>query len=102
VRDHRVVVGVGVLLDLQVLLDDPPRIGQERPLCPDRGAELLEGVVLVGRDGRDLRVADRDLRVERRELQMLLVLRRAVVARASVRISGFLRCSWLSLQVVFV
>src|SRR4051794_33616316 len=79
VRDHRVVVGVGVLLDVQVLLDDAARVGQEGPLGADRRAELLEGVVHVGRDGRDLGVAHRDLRVERRELLVLLVLLRAVV-----------------------
>src|SRR5215218_8299221 len=39
VRDHRVVLGVGVLLDVEVLLDDPPRVGEERPLRADRGAE---------------------------------------------------------------
>src|SRR5829696_9972368 len=32
VRDHRVVVGVGVLLDVEVLLDDALRVGEERPL----------------------------------------------------------------------
>ena len=42
VRDHRVVLGVGVLLDVEVPLDDAPRVGEERPLGADRGAELLE------------------------------------------------------------
>ena len=42
VRDHRVVLGVGVLLDVEVLLDDAPRVGEERPLGADRRAELLE------------------------------------------------------------
>src|ERR1700744_4840840 len=32
VRDHRIVVRVGVLLDVQVLLDRATRIRQERPL----------------------------------------------------------------------
>jgi hypothetical protein len=36
--------------------------------------------VVVGRDRGDLRVGHRDLRVERGELQVLLVLLRAVVA----------------------
>ena len=80
VRDHRVVLGVGVLLDVEVLLDDAPGVGEERPRGADRGAELLERVVLVGRDGGDLRVGHRDLRIERGELEMLLVLLRAVVA----------------------
>src|SRR3954463_10451054 len=53
VRVHRIVVGVRVLLDVQVLLDDAPRVGEERPLRADRRAELLERVVLVGRDRGD-------------------------------------------------
>jgi hypothetical protein len=80
VRDHRVVVGVGVLLDVEVLLDDAPRVGEEGPLGADRGPELLERVVLVGRDRGDLRVPDGDPRIERGELEVLLVLLRAVVA----------------------
>jgi hypothetical protein len=42
VRDHRVVVGVGVLLDVEVLLDDALRVREEGPLGADRLAELLE------------------------------------------------------------
>ena len=42
VRDHRVVLGVGVLLDVEVPLDDAPGVGEERPLGADRRAELLE------------------------------------------------------------
>src|SRR5215211_502444 len=29
VRDHRIVLGVGVLLDVQILLDDPSRVAEE-------------------------------------------------------------------------
>src|SRR3954465_13821397 len=44
-----------------------------------RRAELLERVVRVGRDRGDLGVAHGDLRIERGELEVLLVLLRAVV-----------------------
>ena len=80
VRDHRVVLGVGVLLDVEVLLDRPSGVGEEGPLGADRRAELLQRVVLVGRDRDDLRVGHGDLRLERRQLEVLLVLLRAVVA----------------------
>ena len=74
------LLGVGVLLDVEVLLDDPPRVGEEGPLGADRRAELLQRVVLVGRDRGHLGVRHGDLRIERRELEVLLVLLRAVVA----------------------
>src|SRR5215203_4734122 len=80
VRDHRVVVGVGVLLDVEVLLDDALRVGEKRPLGTDRGAELLKRVMLVGRDRGDLGVGDGDLRIVGGELEVLLVLLGAVVA----------------------
>jgi hypothetical protein len=80
VRDHRVVRGIGVLGDVEILLDGPPGVGQEGPRGSDRGAELLQRVVLVGRDRGDLGVGDGDLRVVRREFQVLLVVFRAVVA----------------------
>src|SRR5918997_5549055 len=40
VRHHRVVKGVGVLLDVEVLLDLAPGVGQEGPVRPDGGPEL--------------------------------------------------------------
>jgi len=103
VRDHRIVFGVGVFLNVEVLLNTPVRIGEERPLCADRGTEFLKRMVIVGSDRGDLRVCDRDLRVESCELQMLLVFFGAVVtARARVSISGSSPCSSLSLRAVFV
>src|SRR5215203_4647887 len=80
VRNHRVVVRVGVLLDVEVLLDDALRVREEWPLGADRRPEFLERVVLVGRDRGDLGVGHRDLRIGRGELEVLLVLLRAVVA----------------------
>jgi hypothetical protein len=54
VRNHGVVLGVGELGDVEVLLDGPAGIGQERPLGADRRAELLQGVMVVGGDGGNL------------------------------------------------
>jgi hypothetical protein len=50
------------------------------PLGTDRRAELLAGVVVVSRDRGDLGVGDGDLRIERSQLQVLLVLLGAIVA----------------------
>ncbi len=80
VRDHRVVVRVGVLLDVEFFLDRPSRVGQEGPLSADRCAELLQRVVVVGGNRHDLGVGNRDLRLERCKLKVLLVLFRTVVA----------------------
>src|SRR3954452_21646618 len=80
VRDHRVVLGVGVLLDVEVLLDDALGVREEWPLGADRGAELLQRVMLVGADRDDLGVGDGDLRIVGGELVVLLVLLGAVVA----------------------
>src|SRR5215217_8717629 len=80
VRDHRVVLGVGVLMEVEVLLDHPSRVLEERPLGADGGAELLERVMVVGCDRGDLGVGDGDLRIVRGELEVLLVLLGAVVA----------------------
>jgi hypothetical protein len=82
VRDHRVVVGIRVLLDLEVLLNDALRVREEGPLGADRVAKLLERVMVVGRDRGDPGVGDGDLRIERGELEVLLVLLRAVVPGA--------------------
>jgi hypothetical protein len=78
--NHWIVFGIGVLLNVEVLLDCPFGIGQEGPLRADRNAKLLERVVVVGGDCHDLGVADCNLRIERGEIQVLLVLLRAIVA----------------------
>src|SRR5262252_369026 len=80
VRDHRVVLGVGVLGDVQVLLDDPAGVGQEGPLGADRVAEVLQGVVVVGGDGDDLGVGRRELGIVGGQFQVLVVFLGAVVA----------------------
>jgi hypothetical protein len=74
------VLGVGVLLDVQVLLNHATHVGEEGPLGADRRSELLELVMPVGRDRGDLGLGDDDLRIGRGELEVLLVLLRAVVA----------------------
>jgi hypothetical protein len=73
------VLGVPVLLDVEVLLYDALRIGEERPLRTDGVAELVERVTIVGRDGDDPGVRDVDLRMKRCQLQMLLMLLRTLV-----------------------
>src|SRR5215211_2756905 len=80
VRDHRVVLGVGVLLDVEVLLDDPLRVGEEWPLRSDRRPELLGRVMRVGGDRGQPGIGHGDLGIDVGELEVLLMLLRTVVA----------------------
>ena len=66
--------GVGVFGDVEVLLDDPPGVGQEGPLGADGGVQLQQGVVVVGGDRDDLGVGYRDLRVVGGQFPVLPVL----------------------------
>ena len=55
-------------------------------------------MVIVGGDRRDLSVRDSDLRVERGEFQMLLVLLWAIVAARKGEDQRIVACSSLSLR----
>ena len=80
VRNHRIVLGVGILCDVEVLLDRSVGVGEEGPLGAQRRAELLESMVVIGGDRGNLGVCHCDLRIKRGKVQMLLVFFRAVVA----------------------
>jgi hypothetical protein len=73
-------MGVGVLLDVEVLLQLAAGVGQERPLGAHLGTELDGLDDAVGGDGDDLGVGDGDLRVVGGQLEVLLVVLRAVAA----------------------
>src|ERR1700719_3136983 len=79
-RNHWIVLRVGILRYVEVLLNGSVGVGEERPLRADRRAELLECVVVIGGDRDDLGVTHSDLRIKRGKIQMLLVFLRAVVA----------------------
>ena len=61
VRNHRIVLGVGVLRDVEVFLDRPFGIREKGPLGANRGSKLLKRVVVIGRDRDHLGVGDRYL-----------------------------------------
>jgi hypothetical protein len=79
-RNHRIVFGVGVFLDVEILLNLALGGGEEGPLRFHGRTEFLQRMVLVRSDGRDLRVRHGDLGVERGEFRVLLVLFGAIVA----------------------
>src|SRR5439155_16523568 len=49
-RDHRIVVGVRVLGDVEILLNLASRIGQKGPMSADAGAVLIRRKHVVGTD----------------------------------------------------
>src|SRR6267378_5126599 len=60
--DHRIVVGISVLGDIEVLLHHPPPVGKKRPVCANSRAKFvrLSDVVSADRDQpavADLRLA---------------------------------------------
>src|ERR1700722_5932271 len=79
-RDHGIVLGVGVLLYVEILLNCSVGVRKECPLGSHGRAEFLKSMVIVGGDRGDLSVRHCDLRVERSEFQVLLVLLGAIVA----------------------
>ena len=79
-RDHRIVLRVGVFRDIQILLNGSVGVGEEGPLGAHRSAELLQSVVVVGGNRGNLRVRHSDFRIKRGEVQVLLVFLGAVMA----------------------
>ena len=63
-RDHRIVAGVGVFGDVEVLLDVAGCVGEKGPVSVNAGAVLVGFCDVVGVDGDEAAVADFDLAVE--------------------------------------
>src|SRR5271166_7021296 len=68
IRNRRVVARVGVFLDVEIFGDLAAGIRQESPFSTDGSFELVSSEDRVGHDRHDLRIADRDLRIERDQL----------------------------------
>jgi len=64
-RDHRVVIRVGVLLNVDIALDHPLGVIEERPVGSDAEPEVVETDPVIGRDRDQARKADAHLSVER-------------------------------------
>ena len=82
VRDHRIVVGIGVLLDVEVLLHDATRVREEQPLCTQGVPPFVRLQEVRRRDGDDAGVRHRALRMHLdHQLVLLEVLGTVVPAR---------------------
>ena len=71
VRNHRIVVGIGILGDVEILLDDAPRIGKKRPVCPDPRAKLVSLSDIVGANRDEATVANFHLAMQLKKAFML-------------------------------
>lgn len=64
VGDHWITGWVGVFGNVEVLLDYPFRVGEERPLSAETVAESIDRGMVVGGDSDDLGVADDEFGIE--------------------------------------
>jgi hypothetical protein len=71
---------VGILRDVEVLLDRPVGVGEEGPLGAYRRPKLLECVVVIRGNRDDLGIRHSDLRIKLGKFPVLLVFFRAVMA----------------------
>jgi len=64
VGDHGIVDGVGVFGDVEIFLNDAPRVGEERPVSADTAAKFIRAGDVVGADRDEPAVADLELTME--------------------------------------
>src|SRR5258708_4394485 len=77
-RDHRIVLGVRVLGDVEILLNLASRIGQKRPMSASAGAVLIGRGNVVGADGDYAAVTDLHLAVKLDQTLSVAPILRAV------------------------
>src|SRR5262249_33423553 len=58
VWNHWIVIGIGVLGNIEILLNDAPRIGKKRPMRTDSTAKLISLSNVIGADRHQLAIAD--------------------------------------------
>src|SRR5258706_567106 len=63
-RDHGIVLGVSVLGDVEIFLDNTPRVGKEGPVGIDATAIFIRLSNIVGADCDQPAIADLDLTME--------------------------------------
>src|SRR5580658_4099745 len=74
VGNHRIVRLIRELFDVQILLDDPIRVRQERPSGAERVPELVDVQLIVGRDEGQSRVSIPELGIYVDQLPYELML----------------------------
>jgi hypothetical protein len=52
------VIGIGILGNIEILLNDAPRIGKKRPVRTDSTAKLVSLTNIVGADRHEPAIAD--------------------------------------------
>src|SRR4029077_12629487 len=87
-RDHRIVLGVRVLGDVEILLNLASRIGQKGPMSADAGAVLIRRKHVVGTDSDQAGVTNFHLVVKLDQALGLAQVLRAVSSAAKHRDHG--------------
>jgi len=64
VRDHRIVDRIGVFGDVEIFLNNTPRIGEERPVGADSGAVFVRLGDIVGANRYKPNVGNFELTME--------------------------------------
>jgi hypothetical protein len=82
VRDHGVVDRIRVLGDVEVFLNDPPRIGEEWPVGADSAAKFIRASDVVGADRDELAITNFDFTMELYQPLRLPAVLRSITAAA--------------------
>ena len=82
VGDHGIVGRIGIFGDVEILLDDAPRVGEERPVSADPGAVFVRFDDAVGADRDKAAIGDLELAVEHEKSFRLPAILGAVTATA--------------------
>ena len=64
VRDHRIVHRIRIFGDVEIFLDDPPRVGEEWPVGADSGAVFVRLGDIVGANRYKPNVGNFELTME--------------------------------------
>jgi hypothetical protein len=93
VWDHGIVGRIGVFGDVEIFLDDTPRVGEERPVGADSAAIFIRLSEIVGADRDKPAIGNLELTMEFNEPFILRPLFGQKPPRLRTRTIGWCPCS---------
>jgi hypothetical protein len=100
VGDHRIVVRIRVFGDVEILLDDAPHVGKERPVGAETAAILIRLSNIVSADRNKPAIADLELAVQLDEPFGLPAVLWSVASAAEDQNHGMLSLQFRELPVL--